>query len=99
MMRGQVHFPRYRGHAGASRRGPFKGLETDTAEVTVAAGAIVKDFDVSKDVAACEHVRFVDALTYAFLFQAAEEELGDGVVAAVAAAAHAGVEVVWPGRT
>ena len=87
-----VDFPRYRGHAGASRRGPFKGLGTDTAEVTVAAGSIVKDFDVIKDVGACELARFVDPLAYAFLLQAAEEGLGDGVVPAVAAAAHAGVE-------
>jgi hypothetical protein len=65
---------------GASRRGPFKGLGTDAAEVTVAAGSIVKDFDVIKDVGTCELACFVDSLAYAFLLQAAEEGLGDGVV-------------------
>ena len=30
----------------ASRRGPLKGLGTDAAQVTVAAGSIVKSFDV-----------------------------------------------------
>jgi hypothetical protein len=56
--------------------------------VTVAAGSIVKDFDVIKDVGACELARFVDPLAYAFLLQAAEERLGDGVDAPMSSLAN-----------
>ena len=45
----------------------------------MAAGSIVKDFDVIKDVGACELARFVDPVAYAFLVQATEEGLGDAL--------------------
>jgi len=47
-----VDFPPYRGHAGASRRSPFKGLGADAAQVTVAADSIVEHLDVVEDVGA-----------------------------------------------
>ena len=34
----------------ASRRGPFEGLGTDAAQVTMAAGAVVKSFNVVEHV-------------------------------------------------
>src|SRR6516165_9477745 len=90
-----LDFPRYRGHAGASRRSPFKGLGADAAEVTVAAGSIVEHLDVVEDVGAGELARFVDSLAYALFLQGAEEGFGDRIDAPMSNWAN---ERYLPGR-
>ena len=60
----------------------------------MATGAIVEGFDVIEDVGTGEVAGFVDALSYAFFLQAAEEGFGDRIVPAIAAPTHAGLEIV-----
>ena len=74
-----LDFPRYRRHAGASRRGLFEGLGTDPAQVAVAASSIVEDLDVVEHIGARELAGLVDPFANAFLLQAAEEGFGDRV--------------------
>jgi len=74
-----LDFPRYRGHAAASRRGLFEGFGTDAAQVAMTAGTIVEDLDVVEHVGASELAGLVDAVADAFLFQAAEERFSDRV--------------------
>ena len=72
----------------------FELLGTHAAEMTVAAGSIVERIDVVGHVGQRERSVLVDLFLDAFLLQAAEEGLGDGVVPAVALAAHARLEVI-----
>ena len=78
----------------ASSRGAFKRLGADAAKMAVAAGSVVERFDVVEDIGARQIPSLVDALLDAFLLQAAEEGLGNGIVPAVASPAHARLEVV-----
>lgn len=58
------------------------------------AGSIVKDLYVIEDVGPGQIPGFVDAFADPFLFQATEERLCDSVVPAIAAPAHAGLEIM-----
>lgn len=62
--------------------------------MAVAAGSVVERFDVVEDIGARQIPSLVDALLDAFLLQAAEEGLGNGIVPAVASPAHARLKVV-----
>ena len=57
----------------ASRRGAFKRLGTDAAEMAVATGSVVEHLDIVEDIGSGEIARFVDAFPDALLLQAAEE--------------------------
>ena len=46
----------------------------------MAAGSMVKDFDVIEDVGARQITGFVDAFSHALLFQTAEEGLGNRII-------------------
>ena len=73
------------------------GLElfrTQPAQVAVASRAIVEDVDVVGDVRAGQRAVLVDLLLDPFLLEAAEERFRDGIVPAVALAAHARLQAV-----
>lgn len=53
----------------SSRRGLFKGLRTDAAEVTVAPGPVVEHFNVIEDIRPGQLPGFVYSLPDAFFFQ------------------------------
>ena len=56
---------------------------------------VVEHLDVVEHVAACGLAIDVDSATDALTLEELEEALGDGVVVAVTAAAHAGLEIVF----
>ena len=62
--------------------------------MAVATGPIVEHLDVVEDIRFGKIAGFIDPFLNSFLFQAAEEGLGDSVIPAVATPAHAGLEVV-----
>ena len=64
------------------------------AQMAVAPGSIVKDFDVIEDVCAGQIAGFVDAPADALLFQTAEERFGHGVIPTISATAHAWFKIV-----
>lgn len=47
---GQLDYPGFSRQTPASRRGHFKGLGTDAAQAAVAAGTVVKGFDIVEHV-------------------------------------------------
>ena len=71
-------------------------LGAEAAQVAVAARSIVEGIKVVCHVCDRQVPTLVDLLLDAFLLQAAEERLGDGVVPAVAFPTHARLEVVGP---
>ena len=78
----------------ASRGGAFKRLGTDAAKMRMAAGSVVEDLDIVKNVGSGEVPGFVDAFSDALLLQAAEEGFRDGVVPAIGTPAHARLQIV-----
>lgn len=65
----------------------------------MAAGSVVKHFDVIERISPGQVAGFVDPLANAFFLHAAERGLGHRVVLAVASAAHAGLLVVGCAET
>ena len=63
--------------------------------MAVAACSIVEHLDVVEDIGPGQISRFVDALFNSFFLQTAKERLGHRVIPAVAAAAHAGLKMVF----
>ena len=53
----------------SSRRGLFKGLRTDAAEMTVALGRVIEDFNVIEDISPGQIPGFIDAFSNPFFFQ------------------------------
>jgi hypothetical protein len=72
----------------------FELFWTNTTNMTVPARSIVEDVDVIRNIFLCKSATFVDVLLDTLLFQTSEEGFGDGVVPAVALAAHARFEMV-----
>lgn len=72
----------------------FKIDRTDAAEVAVAPNWIVKAFDIVRQIQFGGLPVSVDPLLDAFLFQTAEERLGDCVIPAVSPPAHAWFKVI-----
>ena len=72
----------------------FELVRTDSAEMAMAARQIVEPLDVLGDVRGRYLPTGVDALLDPLLLQAAEEGLGDRVVPAVGAPAHAWLKMV-----
>ena len=60
---------------------------------------IIENFDIVKDIGAGHFARFVHSLSDSFLFQDAEEGLGDRVVPTVSTTAHAGLEIMSFAKT
>lgn len=65
----EVDCPQNRRQILSSRRGPFKGLRTDAAKVTVAPGPVVEHFNVIEDIRPGQIPGFVYSLPDAFFFQ------------------------------
>ena len=72
----------------------FELVRTETAEMAMAARQIVQPLNVLVEVRSRYLSTGVDALLDPLLLQAAEEGLGDRVVPAVGAPAHAWLKVV-----
>lgn len=62
--------------------------------MTMAPCAIVKDFDVIKDVSTRQVTGFVDAFADPLLLETAKERLCHSIIPAIAAATHAGFKVI-----
>lgn len=67
---------------------------TDAADVAVPSSAIVERLDVVEEICSSLFTCPIDPIAHALLLQAPEEGLGCRVVEAVAAPAHAHLEVV-----
>lgn len=63
--------------------------------MAVPAGSIVEHLDVIEDIGAGEITCLVDALFDPLFLQATKKRLDNGVVPAVTAPAHAGIEIVF----
>ncbi len=61
----------------------------------MASGAIVKHFDVIKDISSGEIAGFVDTFLDTFFLQATKERLGNGIVPTVAASTRARFKLVF----
>jgi hypothetical protein len=72
----------------------FELLWTERSEVAVPSRSIVEGIDVVSHIGDRELSVLVDLLLDSFLFQAAEEGLGDGIVPAVALPAHTRFEMI-----
>jgi hypothetical protein len=72
----------------------FELLGTQPAEMAVAARSIVEGVDVIRHVGCRQLSVLVDLFLDPLFLQAAEERLGDGIVPAVAFAAHTRLEVI-----
>jgi hypothetical protein len=60
---------------------------------------MVEHSDVIEDIGTRQVARFVNALLDAFLFQAAEERFGNGIIPAVAASTHARLQMMCATET
>jgi hypothetical protein len=87
---GGLDLTRSCGHRRGSASGLVEGHGADPSEVAVAPPSIVKHFNIVEQVSPCLVAGFVDSLSNAFLLQAAEERLGNGIIVTVASPAHAG---------
>lgn len=72
----------------------FEGLGADTAQMAVAPGSIVKDFDVVEDISSGQISGFVDTFADAFFFQTAKKRFGHGVMPTTSTPAHARFKVI-----
>ena len=78
----------------AGLMGRFELLWTEPSEVAVTSRSIVEGIDVVSHIGDRELSILVDLLFDSFLLQAAEEGLGDGIVPAIALAAHTRLETI-----
>ena len=74
--------------------GRFKLIRTGSGKVAVPSLWVVEPIDVIRDIQSCCVPCGVNALPYSLLLEAAEEGLDDGIVPAVALAAHAWLQLV-----
>ena len=74
-------------------------LWADAAQMAVATRSIVESVNVVGDIGLCQFSVPVDLLLDSLFLQAAEEGLDDGIVPAVAFAAHARLEAVRPAES
>lgn len=80
----------------SSRRGLFKGLQTDAVEMTVAPGPVVEHFDVIEDIRPGQIPGFIDTFSDPLFFQRTEERFGHGIILTVATPAYARCQVIGP---
>ena len=64
------------------------------AQMAMAPGSIVKDFDVVEDIGPGQIPSFIDPFADTFLFQTAEERLGYSVIPTISAPTHAWLKVI-----
>ena len=75
-------------------RSGLKVLWTHASKIPVTSRPIVERLDVVGNVGGCQISALVDSLLDAFLLQATEERLGNGVVPTITSSAHARFEPV-----
>lgn len=76
----RVDFPQSFRQPLASQGGPFKGLRTDSAEMAVAAGSVVKRLDLIEHIRPGQLAGSVAPLFNPFVFQTAGKRLGYGII-------------------